>query len=97
MVCAFFKQGQCTKGAKCKFSHDLTIERKSEKRSIYVDMRDDELPPGEEKFKETMERTGEDGKNRPTTDIVSFSFYCLIYITSIDSFSLLVGLFKCQK
>ncbi|CAH2237549.1 jg9802 [Pararge aegeria aegeria] len=28
VVCAFFKQGQCTKGDKCKFSHDLTIERK---------------------------------------------------------------------
>ncbi|XP_067891677.1 zinc finger CCCH domain-containing protein 15 isoform X1 [Heterodontus francisci] len=49
VVCAFFKQGQCTKGDKCKFSHDLTLERKSEKRSIYVDARDEELE------KDTME------------------------------------------
>ncbi|KAF5269998.1 hypothetical protein FQR65_LT05797 [Abscondita terminalis] len=42
VVCAFFKQGLCTKGDKCKFSHDLSIERKGEKRSLYVDMRDDE-------------------------------------------------------
>lgn len=42
VLCAFFKQGQCVKGDKCKFSHDLTIERKAEKRSLYVDMRDDE-------------------------------------------------------
>ncbi|XP_063069114.1 zinc finger CCCH domain-containing protein 15 [Engraulis encrasicolus] len=42
VLCAFFKQGQCTKGDKCKFSHDLTIERKCEKRSLYVDERDDE-------------------------------------------------------
>lgn len=28
VLCAFYKQGQCTKGAKCKFSHDLLIERK---------------------------------------------------------------------
>ena len=35
VLCAFFKQGQCYKGDKCKFSHDLTIERKSEKRSVY--------------------------------------------------------------
>lgn len=39
VLCAFFKQGMCHKGAKCKFSHDLTIERKSEKRSLYLDTR----------------------------------------------------------
>ncbi|XP_048454713.1 zinc finger CCCH domain-containing protein 15 [Rhincodon typus] len=49
VVCAFFKQGQCTKGDKCKFSHDLSLERKSEKRSMYVDARDEEL------VKDTME------------------------------------------
>lgn len=36
VLCVFFKQGQCTKGDKCKFSHDLTIERKAEKRSLYA-------------------------------------------------------------
>jgi hypothetical protein len=41
-VCAFFKQGQCSKGDKCKFSHDLNLDRKGEKRSIYVDKRDTE-------------------------------------------------------
>ena len=35
----YFKQGSCTKGAKCKFSHDLAIERKAEKRSLYDDVR----------------------------------------------------------
>lgn len=53
MLCAFFKQGQCTKGDKCKFSHDLTLERKCEKRSLYVDGRDedgrDDLEKGESK------------------------------------------------
>lgn len=47
VLCAFFKQGQCTKGDKCKFSHDLSLERKCEKRSLYVDGRDDELEKGE--------------------------------------------------
>ncbi|XP_072292638.1 zinc finger CCCH domain-containing protein 15 [Eucyclogobius newberryi] len=49
VLCAFFKQGQCTKGDKCKFSHDLTMERKCEKRNMYVDERDEELE------KDTME------------------------------------------
>lgn len=40
VVCAFFKQGLCGKGDKCKFSHDLALDRKGEKRSIYVDSRD---------------------------------------------------------
>lgn len=28
ILCEFFRHGQCTKGFKCKFSHDLNIERK---------------------------------------------------------------------
>ena len=40
VLCAFFKAGTCGKGNKCKFSHDLSLERKSEKRSIYVDERE---------------------------------------------------------
>lgn len=76
-MCAFFKQGQCTKGDKCKFSHDLSIERKAEKRSLYCDMRDDD----DDKEEDTMDKWDEDklkevvekkhgGGNRPTTDIV---------------------------
>ncbi|XP_056635317.1 zinc finger CCCH domain-containing protein 15 homolog [Diorhabda carinulata] len=78
VVCAFFKQGQCTKGDKCKFSHDLTIERKAEKRSLYVDMRDDEEETmenwDEAKLKEVIEKKhGEKGK-MPTTDIICKHF-----------------------
>ena len=40
VLCAFFKAGTCGKGNKCKFSHDLSLERKSEKRSIYFDERE---------------------------------------------------------
>jgi len=40
VLCAFYKVGQCMKGDKCKFSHDLSIGRKAEKRSIYEDRRD---------------------------------------------------------
>lgn len=77
IVCAFFKQGQCGKGDKCKFSHDLTIERKAEKRSLYVDMRDDDDTMenwDEEKLKEVIEKKhGKSGK-MPTTDIICKHF-----------------------
>jgi zinc finger CCCH domain-containing protein 15 len=34
-VCEFFKMGMCNKGEKCKFSHNLAVERKGDKRSIH--------------------------------------------------------------
>ncbi|KAH9703428.1 zinc finger CCCH domain-containing protein 21 [Citrus sinensis] len=40
ILCEFFKAGQCQKGFKCKFSHDLNIQRKGEKIDIYSDKRD---------------------------------------------------------
>ncbi|KAG8316583.1 hypothetical protein J6590_047724 [Homalodisca vitripennis] len=84
VVCAFFKQGQCTKGAKCKFSHDLGLERKAEKRSLYVDMRDDEEDTmenwDEEKLKEVVEKKhGESEKRMPTTDII-----CKFFLDAVE-------------
>jgi hypothetical protein len=64
-------------GDKCKFSHDLNVERKTEKRSIYCDMRD--LDGGtetmedwtEEKLKDVVEKKQRAGeKTMPTTTIV---------------------------
>ena len=44
VVCQFWKKGFCEKGKKCKFAHDLAVERKSEKKDLYADARgkDDE-------------------------------------------------------
>lgn len=74
VVCAFFKQGTCTKGDKCKFSHDLSLENKVEKRSVYVDMRDSEDDPmtnwDDAKLKEVVDKKHSDEKRRPTTEIV---------------------------
>ena len=55
VLCIFYKQGNCEKGRKCKFSHDLNIERKGEKRSLYTDTRDEEKEGEEdEKKKDDM-------------------------------------------
>lgn len=40
VLCQFFKKGHCDKGRKCKFSHDLAVERKTAKKNLYEDMRD---------------------------------------------------------
>lgn len=41
MLCAFFKAGTCEKGSKCKFSHDMDVGRKVEKKNLYADTRED--------------------------------------------------------
>lgn len=81
VVCAFFKAGQCTKGDKCKFSHDLAVERKVEKRSLYVDMRDGDEDGdtmenwNEEKLKEVVDKKHlTELRTMPTTDIVSIVY-----------------------
>lgn len=42
VVCEAFRHGQCTKGFKCKFSHDLNVSKKGPKIDIYSDRRDAE-------------------------------------------------------
>lgn len=42
VLCEHFRHGCCTKGFKCKFSHDLDVERKAEKIDLYTDRRDDD-------------------------------------------------------
>ena len=54
IFCAFFKQGLCKKGAKCKFSHDPSVEGKAAKRNIYE---------AEEKKDENMEDWDEETLN----------------------------------
>lgn len=84
VLCAFYKQGHCTKGDKCKFSHDLTIERKSEKRNVYVDVRDDEDNMenwDEEKLKEVVEKKhGEAEKSMPKTNII-----CRYFLDALEN------------
>jgi hypothetical protein len=46
ILCQFFKAGTCQKGAKCKFSHDIDVERKAEKIDLYSDQRKDKADDG---------------------------------------------------
>ena len=37
IVCEYYRQGKCTKGFKCKYSHDLNVERKGGKIDLFTD------------------------------------------------------------
>ncbi|XP_054756052.2 zinc finger CCCH domain-containing protein 15-like [Lytechinus pictus] len=87
VLCAFFKQGSCSKGDKCKFSHDLNIQRKAEKRSVYSDVRDDELANDtmdnwdEEKLKEVVSKKHGDANDvKNKTEIV-----CKFFIQALEN------------
>jgi hypothetical protein len=41
VLCEFFKAGHCEKGNKCKFSHDLNVTRKGQKKDLYTDSRNE--------------------------------------------------------
>ncbi|KAH9945114.1 uncharacterized protein BXZ73DRAFT_37931 [Epithele typhae] len=83
VLCAFFKAGTCEKGTKCKFSHDVNVNRKVEKKNLYEDNRDDKLTDTMESWDEEKLRTvvlSKTGNPRTTTDIV-----CKFFIQAIES------------
>lgn len=77
-------------GKKCKFSHDLSIERKAQKKSLYADTREGEEGEEDEKKKDDMSTwdeeklrnvvTSKHGNPRTTTDKV-----CKFFIEAIEN------------
>ncbi|KAL3531887.1 hypothetical protein ACH5RR_005408 [Cinchona calisaya] len=83
ILCEYFKVGQCAKGFKCKFSHDLNVQRKGEKIDIYSDKRDQEEENMEDWDQEKLEKvveskSNEYNKNKPT-DIV-----CKYFLEAVE-------------
>ncbi|TXG59103.1 hypothetical protein EZV62_016932 [Acer yangbiense] len=81
ILCEFYKAGQCAKGFKCKFSHDLNIQRKGEKIDLYSDKRDQETM--EDWDQETLEKVVEskvnEYKQNKPTDIV-----CKYFLEAVE-------------
>ncbi|KAL8857451.1 MAG: hypothetical protein Q9178_005945 [Gyalolechia marmorata] len=91
VLCQFFKQGNCEKGKRCKFSHDLSVERKREKKNLYQDTREGEKEAEEEERKkddmadwdEAKLRqvvTSKHGNPKTTTDKV-----CKYFIDAVEN------------
>ena len=74
VVCEFYRAGQCTKGFKCKYSHDLAVERKTQKIDLFSDMRG-----GEE------EEGMEDWDQGPRWFLSSFFSRCFFFVRSCSS------------
>ncbi|KAG8527732.1 uncharacterized protein KY384_007886 [Bacidia gigantensis] len=95
VVCQFFKSGNCEKGKRCKFSHDLDVGRRGAKRSLYTDTRDgeEEGEGGEEEQKKKEEEDmaewdeaklrqvvlSKHGNPRATTDKI-----CKFFISAVE-------------
>ncbi|KAJ5279232.1 Translation machinery-associated protein 46 [Penicillium angulare] len=87
VLCMFHKKGGCEKGRKCKFSHDMNIERKAAKKDLYTDSRETEE---ETKQVDTMDQWDEEklrsvvmskhGNPRTTTDKV-----CKFFIEAVEN------------
>ncbi|EIW84393.1 hypothetical protein CONPUDRAFT_135854 [Coniophora puteana RWD-64-598 SS2] len=83
LLCAFYKAGNCDKGNKCKFSHDLNVERKVEKKNLYDDGREDKKDETMEDWDEEQLRSvvlSKHGNPRTTTDIV-----CKFFLEAIET------------
>lgn len=90
VLCIFFKQGNCEKGKKCKFSHDPNVERKAAKKDLYTDSRDVKTAEEENKKKDTMDDWDEEklrnvvlskhGNPKTTTDKV-----CKYFIEAVEN------------
>lgn len=87
VLCQFYKQGHCEKGRKCKFSHDLAVERRGEKRDLYQDTReekdelkkkDDMVDWDEEKLRQVV--LSKHGNPKTTTDKV-----CNYFINAVEN------------
>lgn len=81
ILCEFFKAGQCAKGFKCKFSHDLNVQRKGEKIDIYSDKRDQETMEDwdQETLEKVVESKGKEYQQNKPTDIV-----CKYFLEAVE-------------
>eukprot|EP00250_Pteridium_aquilinum_P007414 c17136_g1_i1 orf=95-1183(+) len=74
ILCEFFRRGQCAKGFKCKYSHDLNVERKGEKIDLYSDKRDETMEDWDQDTLEQVvqSKVAEYSQNKPTEIVCKY-------------------------
>lgn len=83
VLCAFFKAGSCSKGDKCKFSHDLNIQRKGEKRNMFAkeEEKDNMEDWDEAKLEDVVNKKhGESNKKKMETKII-----CKFFLDAVEN------------
>ncbi|POW06042.1 hypothetical protein PSTT_09253 [Puccinia striiformis] len=83
VLCQYFKTGTCEKGSKCKFSHDLTVDRKTMKKDVYTDGRDTKETDTMDTWDDAKLQSvviSKHGNPKTTTEIV-----CKNFIEAIES------------
>ena len=83
VLCEHFRHGACTKGFKCKFSHDLNVERKAEKIDLYTDRRDDDNM--EDWDQDTLEKVVEEkhgAENKKKTNATAI--ICRYFLEAVE-------------
>ncbi|KAG1337971.1 zinc finger CCCH domain-containing protein 11 [Cocos nucifera] len=83
ILCEFFKAGQCQKGFKCKFSHDLNVQRKGEKIDLYSDQRDQPNETMEDWDQETLEKVVE-SKNKEYNQNKPTEIVCKYFLEAVE-------------
>ncbi|TPX42296.1 hypothetical protein SeLEV6574_g05680 [Synchytrium endobioticum] len=82
MLCQFFKAGQCQKGDRCKFSHDVNVERKEAKIDMYTDKRSEDTMDkwDQDKLTSVVNQKHSSGNANKPTEIV-----CKYFVDAIES------------
>jgi len=83
LVCQYFKQGKCNRGNKCRYSHDLEVERKAAKIDLYTDARREDEENMDEWDQEKLEdvvRKKHSATNSNKTDIV-----CKYFLDAVEN------------
>ncbi|XP_043696615.1 zinc finger CCCH domain-containing protein 11 isoform X1 [Telopea speciosissima] len=84
ILCEFFKAGQCAKGFKCKFSHDLNVQRKGEKIDIYSDKRDEDKDETMEDWDEETLAKVVESKNKEYNQSKPTEIVCKHFLEAVE-------------
>ncbi|GAA5796335.1 hypothetical protein HPULCUR_001705 [Helicostylum pulchrum] len=79
VLCIHFKAGNCERGVKCKFAHDLNVGRKVEKKNLYTDQREEDTMDTWDQ-KKLEEVVASKSTKQPPTDIV-----CKFFLEAIEA------------